>query len=820
MFRYLISSLFCLLLTLNGSSQEIKGRFYVTGKAKVEQGVVDGTTIEIFRNGGLLSNVSVNRTGNFRIAIDLGCLYRFQFVKEGYYSKSVEFDTHVPTDVSSDNSQFPPYQMAVMLYKKVPGVSVVGAEIARVSYNSKIDNFDAELLRNASSEQDNADKIINEIKQKSIEYEKQTTKIKQDNYRTAINDADELARHSNWEKAMGRYRDAVLIDPTQINPRNKVNSMYQLLVEQQLVDKLGAINEQNYLKYLNYAQKQYEANEFSVAFVAYRMALKVRPDDEQLKQRLNNAQRDVAKLQELALTEIEHDKLVYKARTDKYTSFTKQGDAKFRQKELADAKDYYAQAATQIKENSYAVLMIQRIDELTGDSELALRLAKEREAAEKLRLSQARNRAYNDAIAEADRLLEQRLYRDAIEAYELALTIKSYEFYPKNQIRIIKEILANLQIKGGEYNRLLREADVLMQQKEYSDARPIYVEAHAMISDEEYAQKRIFEIDRLLKNVEKDSKIDFKYSLVLVDADRLLNQKKYNEAIAKYQEAQIIKSDETYPKEQIIKIRAILAKENSEQALKVQRQSDYDRSITMADEAFNQENYQTARTLYLEALQVFSGQEYPQNQIRKIDELLRKRSLENKAASKLEQIDFSNLQHVDEADRRAAYLEAMTLGESFIKTEEWGIARFYFRRALALLPNDQLATNKLNEVEKQIVGDNINEAKYNEMIKKADESFKTGDFGVAKFYYTKAREANPTDDYVNERIQVVTRLTESTAARESNREYDTAMKKASEAFAAKNYAVARFFYRKAISIKSNDELAKQKLAEVESLINK
>ena len=154
----------------------------------------------------------------------------------------------------------------------------------------------------------------------------------------------------------------------------------------------------------------------------------------------------------------------------------------------------------------------------------------------------------------------------------------------------------------------------------------------------------------------------------------------------------------------------------------------------------------------------------------------------------------------------------------FIKTEEWGIARFYFRRALALFPNDEQATLKLNEVDKQILGNNINEAKYAEMIKKADEAYKTGDFGVAKFYYGKAQEANPTDNYVNERLKVVSTLAESTAERTANREFDALVKKANDAFAAKNYSVARFFYRKVLSMRPNDKNAQNQIKTIDSLI--
>lgn len=106
------------------------------------------------------------------------------------------------------------------------------------------------------------------------------------------------------------------------------------------------------------------------------------------------------------------------------------------------------------------------------------------------------------------------------------------------------------------------------------------------------------------------------------------------------------------------------------------------------------------------------------------------------------------------------------------------------------------------------------------MVEKADEAYETGDFSVARFYYNKAREYKPDDEYVNERLRVADQLAETTANRMANREYDEAMQKAAQAFDSENYAVARFFYRKALSLKPNDEKAKQKISEIEMLISK
>ena len=818
MFRKLIIVVFCFTVLINLMFAQTSESLCITGKVRVEQGLVDGTTIDIFRNEGLLHRVTINRTGSFRVPLDLGQVYRFTFSKNDFYSKTVEIDTHVPANICDIDCSFPPYQVAVMLYKKVPGVDELKSDIPRISYNPTVDNFDAEALRDASSIADETSRLLNEVKQQSDRYERESAQLKLKKFNDAIAEADRLKSQQRYEQAMLRYRDALLIFPDRSYPRDQVNAMYDLLVAAQLVETIGIANSDNFAKYVAYGDKMFAEKEFTVAKVAWQKALLIRSSDQQLKQKLDKAISETAKLQQLAITEVTHHKNVYNVRTQKYNELVKQAEIKFKQELLADALDLFSQAASQIDERSYAVLMVNKIKELMSDDELAQRLAKEREEADKKRLLEARNKAYDDAIAEADRMFGERLYHDAIEYYELALTVKSYELYPQNQIRAIRNILAKMQLVGEEYSRLIREADALFNDQKYNDAKSKYQLAHSMIANERYALLKIEEIDRILRKTDINIELEQKYNALIEKADKLYVEKKFPDAIGFYQDALLLKPGEKYPEEQIRKIREYLSRESDAQKRLAQQQNDYDRTIGLADDAFSRQSYSSARSLYQEALRILPGQAYPKTKIDEIDRLLAEQNEARKNQSILDRIDFSNLETVSAEERNAAYQEAMELGNQFMGTKEWGLARFYFRRALALKPSDDSAIAKINEVETIIRGDNANEAKYNEMVQRADEAFKTGDFNVARFYYTKAVEANPADEYANERLKVSVQMVESTAARNINREYDTAMSKANEARIAKNYSVARFFYRKALSHKPNDEEAKQKLYEVEELI--
>ncbi|MBN1924618.1 MAG: hypothetical protein JW798_02175 [Prolixibacteraceae bacterium] len=820
MSRLLIFIFFCCFLTLGSSSQHNNGFFYVTGNIKVDQGIVDGTRIEVYRDNALLQNIEVNRTGNFRVVVSLGYVYRFVFNNTAYYPKTIDVDTRVPTEVCETDCSFPPYQLAVILYKKVPGVAGSAQNVGRVSYNPKLDNFDAEILRDEIDLKKLLNDALKETKEKSRRYEQQKVENLKDKYNRHISDGDHFFRIRQYENAMNSYREAVMTDPLQTYPRNQVNKSFQILISQQLDERFGKPSEDNFLTYLNYGDAQFASREYSYAWVAYTKALEVKPDDENVKEKQKAGKAEIDKLNELAMAEVNHKEQVYASRTRRYQELISKADEKLKQEDIAAAKDLYAQAATQIDENSYAILMLQNIGDIVSNDELAKKLARERDEAEKQRLNEARNRAYNDAVKEADALFNRRIFSEALEYYQLALTIKNYELYPQQQIKAINDILARLQLNGEDYNRLLREGEKLMFERDYNAARLCYVEAHKLVPDEKFALQKIEEIDHILQSLKQQEGVRKQYNDEIALADGHFRNKKYDEALQAYEKASKIIPSEPYPKEQINKIREILSRENDEQKRLMQQRNAYDLALQKADNAFNQKSYATARSLYLNALQIIPGQEYPSSQIRKIDQLLLNMKKESELTkSDLEKIDFANLADVSREQREAAYKEAMAMGESFFKAKEWGIARFYFRKALALIPNDHTATERLNQTEANIRDTGSDLFKYQEMVDKAKEAFNAGDFSVSKFYYSKALEAKPGDEDVIERIKVVEQLMKGTMERANSKEFDDVLAKGNAAFGEKNFSLARFYYRKAGSLKPDNQLVIQKLDMVDKALN-
>ena len=98
------------------------------------------------------------------------------------------------------------------------------------------------------------------------------------------------------------------------------------------------------------------------------------------------------------------------------------------------------------------------------------RLAAEAEAAEQARLAalQAeKDSLYNDAIAQADELFNQKEYENARTAYRSALKIKPEETYPQQQIDEIGDLMAQLSAAQKAYEEAIAQADRAFKAEEF-----------------------------------------------------------------------------------------------------------------------------------------------------------------------------------------------------------------------------------------------------------------------------------------------------------------------------------------------------------------
>jgi hypothetical protein len=108
---------------------------------------------------------------------------------------------------------------------------------------------------------------------------------------------------------------------------------------------------------------------------------------------------------------------------------------------------------------------------------------------------------------------------------------------------------------------------------------------------------------------------------------------------------------------------------------------------------------------------------------------------------------------------------------------------------------------------------------YDEAIKKADDLFGIKDYSVARFYYYKATEIKPSEEYPKKQVDLIRKLIDSQLSAADLSEYDKAITQADNAFASRNYQIAKFFYYKALGIKSWEKYPKDRINEILALTN-
>ena len=157
---------------------------------------------------------------------------------------------------------------------------------------------------------------------------------------------------------------------------------------------------------------------------------------------------------------------------------------------------------------------------------------------------------YTAAIAKADKSFAMKIWDQAKTDYSSASAFKPNESYTKDKIAEIEKIvtdIADQKAIDDKYAGIIAGADRLMEAKTYADARIEYGKAGDLKPSENYPRTKIAEIDRILAAIEAQKSLDEKYNGLIKEADTLLAEKSYEEAKTQYQGAAVIKPTEDLP---------------------------------------------------------------------------------------------------------------------------------------------------------------------------------------------------------------------------------------------------------------------------------
>jgi hypothetical protein len=138
---------FLLCFTANSLVAQRSNGIAVEGKISVQQGLVEGSVIQMFIDGRRLDNYGVGPDGRYKVELNYNHKYELIFTLKDNFSQKIVVESSVPKEVLQSDPRFPPFPLDINLFTEIPGIdkSFVNNTILKIYYNPNVDNFISEL---------------------------------------------------------------------------------------------------------------------------------------------------------------------------------------------------------------------------------------------------------------------------------------------------------------------------------------------------------------------------------------------------------------------------------------------------------------------------------------------------------------------------------------------------------------------------------------------------------------------------------------------------------------------------------------------------
>lgn len=897
------------------SAQE--GELYIFGVVKdYDDGKkLENVTIRAYHNGSKVDEYITRSNGKYEFFLELGKEYDLDFVCPGFVSKKVYMDSrNIPAeDIGAGFSM----NIEMSLFQELEGldVSILDQPIGKAKYNPNTGalEFDfaytqkikdeisrlmrdyekgskdkkaieedkekelQELEREFESLIENADKSFLDakyqeavadykaalelkpdnpmvkMKLKSAEdklLESNAAKAEQEKYEAALKAGDDLMRTEEFDNAIKKYEEALNIRKDEQYPKEQIDKAKAELAARKKAEEEAA----RFNDLVRKGDNLVKAMDFSEGISNYNEALSIRPNDQEVKDKIKSA--------EQALADYESQK----ALEEQYKALLTEADAKFSSKDYEPAIAKYEEALKVKPEEEYPAKQIEESRRLIDE----LKKAEEEE-----KKQQELEAEFNRLVAEGNDQFTAKNYNESIAAYESALVIKPGQKEVEKKIsdaRAALDKIAEEALLNTQYNEAIQLGDEARKSDQLESALTHFQNAKGLKPDEAYPIDQIAEINKILeeraqqeaeaKAAEEQRKAEEKrlaeeltqFNALVESGDEFFGQKKYQQAIDQYQEALKIKPDNQHIPKKISESQRLLDEMRTQQ----DKEQNYNEAITEGDRKFKGRNYDGAISAFERALEIKPDEIYPQDQLAAIQAAIleeqRRKEQEAQAEITAQQEAEERAKAEEEAKKRLEFDRIIKLGDELMKEKEYANAKIRYTEALEVISDDPDGLAKLAEADRLMLEHQnqreINK-QYNMLIADADAAFGAELYNDALIKYKEALDVKPNELHPKERIKEIDEILmamerlsekEREAEREAQRikeqeeaerlrrekemsqqaqideEYNTLIEVADRKFNVKEYDIALRNYKEALVIKPQEYHPKSRIEEIELLI--
>ena len=575
-------------------------------------------------------------------------------------------------------------------------------------------------------------------------------------------------------------------------------------------------------------QKVAEALEFekkddlSSAYSLYSEAIKLKPSDKFVKDKLKELASDLKNL-------VSEAKIMAE-----FNRFIALGDGNVAILKYLDAIQNYKSALKIKPKDPVAVEKLVDAEKL-----LALAGEKAKQEAEKAK----REAEFSRLIAAGDESVKQTKYPEAITSFKSALAIKPGDAMALARIADTEKLLALAGEKAkqeaekakreAEFARLIAAGDESVKQTKYPEAITSFKSALTIKPGDAVALARIADTEKLLalagekaKQEAEKAKREAEFSRLIAAGDESVKQTKYPEAITSFKSALAIKPGDAMALARIAnaeKLLALAGEKAKQEAEKAKREAEFSRLIAAGDESVKQTKYPEAITSFKSALTIKPGDAMALARIADAEKLL---ALAGEKAK----------QEAEKAKREAEFTRLIAAGDESVKQTKYPEAITSFKSALAIKPGDAMALARIANAEKllALAGEKAKqeaekakrEAEFARLIAAGDESVKQTKYPEAITSFKSALTIKPGDAMALARIADAEKLL-ALAGEKAKQEAEKAKREAEftrliaagdESVKQTKYPEAITSFKSALTIKPGDAMALARIADAEKLL--
>ena len=573
-----------------------------------------------------------------------------------------------------------------------------------------------------------------------------------------------LAEGNQFEQAKQKLNEALsLKDDPEI--RSKIDAIDKAIA--QLAAQQGI--DDNYNALILAGESAQSSGDYKAAITKYEEALSLKPNEAMPQAKIQELQSLIENEKALVQLDEEYDDLITQANTQVIS------------KDYESAISTYQEALNLKPDETMPQMKIEELQALIDDASKA----------------DALDEKYNTAISDAAEFESIEDYIGAIKKYKTALELKPNESLPKSKIAALQSII-DAQNEGqakldADYNKLMKEGDQMIADKLYLEAIKKFNAALSLKPKEQAPVDKAAEAERLEKAKGREG--DAQYEKILTVAEKKINASEYDRATELVNRAMKLKPDDSRPQALLNRINAIKELEN-----------DYDNAITQGAVLMGAKKYQEAKLAYQKANDLKPNEPEPIQKLTELDALIGELA--------------------DASQKESLYKDYMTKGGLSFGKKDYQGALGYYQNALSVKANDTEAASKISEIQ-QIIDDlaNANERdlklknEFDAIINDADGNFANELYLNAKKKYEEALILVPSSTYAKTQIKECERLERAKGKAEAEKEYRKIITAADKNFDKASYDKAINYYNRALSIKNEDPYPKQKLAEINAILN-